>query len=228
MRSALLLVLLGLALAAAACGSSGPGISQGDDLAQGRELFLAGDGDPGEPTCGSCHTLAAAPSSGVVGPNLDDAFRQARADGFEESTFEQVVREQIAYPAIKPDGYEGPVMPPDLLGGEDADQVAYFVARCAANADDPACALPEEGGGEVTATGGEEVFAEAGCGSCHTLAAAGSTGTIGPNLDESKPSKELVVDRVTNGRGVMPPFRDQLSEEQIQAVADFVSENAGG
>jgi mono/diheme cytochrome c family protein len=80
----------------------------------------------------------------------------------------------------------------------------------------------------VTATDGKEIFTQAGCISCHTLAAAGSTGTVGPNLDDAKPSRELVVDRVTNGSGAMPPFKDQLSEEQIQAVADFVVQSVGG
>lgn len=75
---------------------------------------------------------------------------------------------------------------------------------------------------------GKEVFLGASaCGGCHTLADAGASGTVGPNLDEAKPDKELAVDRVTNGAGAMPAFKDQLSEEQIQAVADFVSENAG-
>ena len=59
------------------------------------------------------------------------------------------------------------------------------------------------------------------------MKAAGSTGTVGPNLDEAKPSKELVIDRVTNGQGGMPSFKGQLSEAQIQAVADYVSSNAG-
>ena len=67
----------------------------------------------------------------------------------------------------------------------------------------------------------------AGCGSCHTLADAGTTGTVGPNLDESMPSEELVVDRVTNGMGAMPPFAGQLTEEQITEVAAYVSAAAG-
>jgi mono/diheme cytochrome c family protein len=71
------------------------------------------------------------------------------------------------------------------------------------------------------------VFATAGCTGCHTLKAAGSTGTVGPNLDEAKPSKALVIDRVTNGQGGMPSFKGQLSDAQIEAVADYVSQNAG-
>lgn len=81
---------------------------------------------------------------------------------------------------------------------------------------------------EGDAGAGEEVYAANGCGSCHTLGAAGSTGTIGPNLDESQPDTELVVDRVTNGAGAMPAFGDQLSEKQIADVAAYVVESTSG
>ena len=73
---------------------------------------------------------------------------------------------------------------------------------------------------------GEEIFL-AQCGACHTLADAGTTGAIGPNLDSSQPSTELVVDRVTNGQGAMPAFADTLSEEQIADVAAYVTAVAG-
>lgn len=75
---------------------------------------------------------------------------------------------------------------------------------------------------------GKAVFASAGCISCHTLADAGSTGTVGPNLDATSPSYDKVVERVTNGKGVMPSFKDTLSEEQIADVAAYVSSVAGG
>ena len=93
-----------------------------------------------------------------------------------------------------------------------------------------------EGGGETTttpsapsgdATAGKQVFETAGCTSCHTLADAGATGTVGPNLDDAKPPASLVVDRVTHGKGVMPSFSGQLSEQQIQDVAAYVSSVAG-
>ena len=74
---------------------------------------------------------------------------------------------------------------------------------------------------------GKTVFQKAGCTSCHTLADAGATGTVGPNLDQAKPPKALVADRVTNGKGVMPSFRGQLSETEIDAVATYVSTVAG-
>jgi mono/diheme cytochrome c family protein len=81
---------------------------------------------------------------------------------------------------------------------------------------------------EGDAAAGEEVFAANGCGTCHTLEAAGTTGTIGPNLDESQPDHELVVDRVTNGMGAMPPFGETLSEQQIDDVAAYVVESSSG
>jgi uncharacterized membrane protein len=79
--------------------------------------------------------------------------------------------------------------------------------------------------GDVAA--GKTVFATAGCTGCHTLADAGATGTVGPNLDAVKPSDALVVERVTNGEGGMPSFRSKLSDAQIQDVAAYVSSVAG-
>ncbi len=75
---------------------------------------------------------------------------------------------------------------------------------------------------------GKAVFLGAsGCGSCHTLADAGTSGTIGPILDDAKPSFELAVDRVTNGQGAMPSFSSTLSETQIADVAAYVSSASG-
>ena len=84
------------------------------------------------------------------------------------------------------------------------------------------------GGASGDPAAGEEVFASAGCGGCHALEAAGSTGNVGPNLDESQPDAELVVDRVTNGAGAMPAFGDQLDEQQIQDVAAYVVDSTQG
>ncbi len=73
---------------------------------------------------------------------------------------------------------------------------------------------------------GKEVFltvASPQCGSCHTLADAGTDGSVGPNLDDASPSYDKVVERVTQGSGVMPSFTGSLSEEQIQDVAAYVS-----
>jgi len=65
------------------------------------------------------------------------------------------------------------------------------------------------------------------CGVCHTLAAAGTNGTVGPNLDELEPNKALVEKQVTNGGGGMPSFGSALSKEEIESVAEFVSGAAG-
>jgi mono/diheme cytochrome c family protein len=91
----------------------------------------------------------------------------------------------------------------------------------ATTANPPATTTTDDG------SAGAEVFASAGCGSCHTLSAAGASGTTGPNLDEVQPDKETVVSQVTNGGGGMPAFADRLSEQEIQDVATYVSESAG-
>lgn len=78
-------------------------------------------------------------------------------------------------------------------------------------------------GGEGDAAAGMEIFASAGCGSCHTYGKANSNGTVGPNLDDSEIDFDGAVERITNGQGVMPAFKDQLSEEQINDVAAFVT-----
>ena len=83
----------------------------------------------------------------------------------------------------------------------------------------------QEAAGDAAA--GTEVFASAGCGSCHTLADAGSNGMVGPNLDELQPDHDLVATTVTNGKGAMPPFSGQLDETQIENVAAYVSSVAG-
>jgi mono/diheme cytochrome c family protein len=190
------------------------------DTSKGKQLF--------NEKCASCHTLADAKSQGTVGPNLDDAFSSDKAQGFSEQTMADVVRGQIAY--ADP---EGP-MTPNLVTGSDADSVALYIAKCAGN---PTCGVTAatnappstttKGGGQAAAPNGKQVFASAGCGSCHTLKAAGATGTVGPNLDAAKPAESKVETQVTNGGGVMPAFKGTLTPAQIKAVALFVSSNAG-
>jgi mono/diheme cytochrome c family protein len=206
------------ALALAACGDT-VGYSEGSgDRIRGKELFVQG--------CGSCHALADAGTTGSIGPNLDFAFVQSRIDGLGEDTIQQVVRGQIAYPVTDP-ATDAPGMPADIFTGQDAEDVATYVAAVAgldANGEpiDPANP-PQPKPPDGDETDGEAIFASAGCGGCHTLEAAGSSGTVGPNLDEAQPSLELAIDRITNGQGGMPSFEDQLSEEQIRAVAEFVT-----
>ena len=77
-------------------------------------------------------------------------------------------------------------------------------------------------------TAGKQVFETAGCKGCHTLKAAGATGTVGPNLDQAKPALSKVVTQVLNGGGAMPPFKSSLSSKQIADVAAFVVTSTGG
>jgi mono/diheme cytochrome c family protein len=69
---------------------------------------------------------------------------------------------------------------------------------------------------------GKRIFSSAGCVSCHTLKAAGATGTVGPNLDQVQPDFRLATARVTLGKGAMPSFKGQLTTQQIADVASFV------
>jgi mono/diheme cytochrome c family protein len=77
-------------------------------------------------------------------------------------------------------------------------------------------------------TAGKQIFLTAGCKGCHTLADAGATGTVGPNLDQAKPDFKLATERVTFGKGVMPSFKSQLKDQQIADVAAYVVKATGG
>ena len=96
-----------------------------------------------------------------------------------------------------------------------------------------ACGGDSEGGGEATATPGQQTAANGqdlftqNCANCHTLKAAGANGQVGPNLDELRPGADLVRTQTENGGGAMPAFKGRLAPEQIQAIADYVAENAG-
>jgi outer membrane protein assembly factor BamB len=85
---------------------------------------------------------------------------------------------------------------------------------------------PSVSSGDGGAANGASVFA-ANCTSCHTLAAAHSHGTVGPDLDQLRPSLAVVRRQVTDGGGGMPAFGGRLSQAQIDAVATYVSSTAG-
>jgi mono/diheme cytochrome c family protein len=96
-----------------------------------------------------------------------------------------------------------------------------FVAGCGgSDEDDSATPAP------ATAANGAQLFT-ANCSSCHTLAAAKASGKVGPDLDQLRPGPELVTKQVNDGGGSMPSFKGKLSDEQIKAIADYVSANAG-
>lgn len=217
MRNTLVAALGGVcvALALAACGTGG--ISSGAASEEnGKTLF--------QQKCAGCHGLAAAGSVGGIGPNLDDSFAQARAEGFKESAIRNIVHEQIKYPGQYPTAAENPNllkanMPANLVTGQDAEDVAAFVA---ANAGGQGFAEAQA----ISGTNGKEIFAKK-CGGCHTLTDAGTTGTTGPNLDQLKPSFPVAQRQVTNGGGAMPAFKATLTKAQIDAVARYVAQVAG-
>jgi mono/diheme cytochrome c family protein len=105
-------------------------------------------------------------------------------------------------------------MPANLVKGDDADSVAAYVASVAGT------------GQKANLTTGKGIFT-ANCGSCHTLADAGTNGTVGPNLDQLKPSFAAAQRQVINGGGGMPAFKGQLTPAQIKLVAQYVAQNAG-
>jgi cbb3-type cytochrome c oxidase subunit III len=208
---------VGVAVVLAACGTGGIATGAADQE-NGKKLFL------GKGQCAGCHTLAAAGSSSTIGPNLDDAFAQARADGYKESAILNIVHDQIRFPGQYPTAQNNPAflqanMPANLVKGQDAEDVAAFVA---ANAGVQGFAESQV----ISGTNGKSIF-EQKCASCHTLKDAGATGTIGPNLDQLMPSFAIAQKQVTNGGQVMPAFKNVLTKAQIDAVARYVATHAG-
>ncbi|HUZ84931.1 MAG TPA: c-type cytochrome [Gaiellales bacterium] len=110
---------LAAACLAVAAGCGGPGVAApgSADLSTGKQIF--------QQKCGYCHTLAEAATSGTIGPNLDDAYFASRLDGLQSSSFEALVRNQISEP--NPEGK----MPANLVGGQQAQDVAAYVASVA-------------------------------------------------------------------------------------------------
>jgi mono/diheme cytochrome c family protein len=229
--------LVAVAFLVAGCGAGGvASAGQRPDLQNGGTLFKS--------TCGGCHTLSAAGTSGTTGPNLDNAFAADVKQGYPQSSIENVVLDQIRLGSGIIATYttsqdfikhhclndqakcESTPMPANLVKGQDAIDVAAYVASVAGQS-----GFTTSGGGSLASLGtnGEAIFKSklVGCAGCHTLAAAGSTGTTGPNLDQLKPPMAKVVTQVTNGGGVMPAFGGRLSAAQIQAVAKYVSSSAG-
>ncbi len=250
MRASAAAALAVLAFAASGCGSRvGVVVSNNADKSHGKQLFM--DGENGKPSCQSCHTLAEANATGKVGPDLDESFRPDREQGFNESTIRQVVADQIKFPGNY--GNKSPAtMPKDLVTGEGVDDVAAYVAyvagqkgvtvaAAAAPAPTTTQAAPPGGGGENLAAG-KQAFGDKGCNACHTLAAAGSSGTIGPDLDKLKTYakaakmplddfiRESIVDPeayVEKGyqKGVMPNF-SSLPKSTLDALVAFLAASA--
>jgi mono/diheme cytochrome c family protein len=210
-----------LTLATFAVVSSGCGTTSAD-TARGRTLFIQ--------KCGVCHALAQAGTTAEVGPGLDQAFAAARTNGNDSDTIEGIVKAQVEYPREN-NGNPRVSMPADIVTGQDLDDVAAYVGEWAGV---PGAAPPKVAGGP-----GAQVFANNGCGGCHTLAAAESGGVTGPNLDEELPGEseaavhEMIVDpnaEIVKGYppNVMPQNYEQtLSSQELEDLVEYLLENAG-
>ncbi|HSS41312.1 MAG TPA: cytochrome c [Solirubrobacterales bacterium] len=209
-----------VALAALVVAASGCGTTDADPQ-RGRELFRV--------KCGTCHTLAQAGSTAQVGPNLDDAFAAAREEGNDSDTIEGVVKAQVEYPRPN-NGNSAVSMPADIVTGQDLDDVAAYVGEWAGV---PGAAPPMVPGGP-----GAQVFANNGCGNCHTFAAANSGGVTGPDLDEVLPGQtdamveESIVEpnaQIAKGYppNVMPQnFGETLTPKEIEDLVQYLLESS--
>jgi len=218
------LLLALAALAAVALAASGCGTSTADEQ-RGRILFVQ--------KCGVCHAMAQAGTTAQIGPNLDDAFAAARAAGEGSETFEGIVEAQVEFPRPSTDN-PAASMPADVVTGQDLEDVAAYVGRYAGV---PGAAPPQVAGGP-----GAQVFANNGCGGCHTLAAAESGGVTGPNLDEALPGQSAamidksIVDpnaKIAKGypANVMPAnFGDTLTPKELKDLVQYLlqSTQSGG
>ncbi|MGE0067265.1 MAG: c-type cytochrome [Solirubrobacterales bacterium] len=213
----LALIALGaIVVVAAGCGTTTA------DEERGRVLFTQ--------KCGNCHALAQAGTTAQIGPNLDDAFAAARESGQNGDTIEGIVKAQVENP--RPDnGNPAVSMPAEIVTGQDLDDVAAYLGMWAGV---PGAAPPKVPGGP-----GAQVFANNGCGGCHTFAAANSGGVTGPNLneflapdDDKAAIEKMIVDPnadLAEGypANVMPQnYGELLSTKELEDLVQFLYENS--
>jgi mono/diheme cytochrome c family protein len=210
----------GLLMVAALAGMTGCDLQENADLENGEQLFTQ--------QCGTCHALTGAGTNAEIGPDLDAAFRASRASGMDQDTIEGVVESQIENPRPANPDQTAIYMPANLVEGDDVRDVAAFVASVAGV---PGIEPPEFIAPEFFATN---------CGGCHTLSQAGTTGTVGPNLDDvlaGKAPPEISMD-ITDpdaviapgfDAGVMPQnYGDTLTPEQLQQLVQYLVQSVGG
>ncbi len=206
--------------ATAIVGLTGCDLGPKANLDKGQQLFTQ--------KCGSCHTLTGAGTNGDIGPNLDYAFKNARASGMDSDTIKGVVEYQIAHARPAATQATDVYMPQDLVTGEDASDVAAYVASVAGvpGIKAPVFAPPQ--------------FFATNCGGCHTLAQAGTTGTTGPNLDEALKGMSVaqISQSISDPNAVITPgyqpnvmpqnFGQTLTPDQLTALAKYLQQATGG
>jgi mono/diheme cytochrome c family protein len=215
------------------------------DLVKGKQLFVA--------KCGVCHTLSHASTSGTVGPNLDVAFRRDRIDGIKSTSIEGLVDSWVQYPnsqSVMPSNCEKPPKGSFCLTDQQVQDVASYVGAVAARPgqDTGNLAAAIQAVVSPTPAVGKQIFTGVGgCGGCHILADAGTTGTTGPNLSQKlaadcasptsqrirgKTLQQCILTAIVNpyaylpagyASGVMPnTFSKTLSQSQIQALVAYL------
>jgi mono/diheme cytochrome c family protein len=259
--------ILAIGAGVTACGSEGVSQKVRDDspnVSRGAELFAQ--------RCAGCHTMDLVGAQGGATQIRD----RERVDG-PNFNVRRENRDSVLY-AIRNGGFSGAIMPENIVVGNDANDIAAFLAKYAGSerktSDITPASQPEAGGGRgsnttstqgttstpttstqdttstpeantqgttstpeanTTTNGagnqqasaqGKQVFTQ-NCGGCHTLKDAGTSGSVGPNLDDLKPDQATAQRQVTNGGGGMPAFKGQLSDAQIKAVAQYVASVAG-
>jgi cytochrome c oxidase cbb3-type subunit 3 len=216
-RARLSLAALAAATLVAATGCD---LQENADTERGEALFIQ--------NCGTCHALTAAGTTAEIGPNLDLAFKAARDAGMDQDTFEGVIESQIETPRPASPEDVNTYMPANLVEGDDAADVAAYVASVAGVA-----------GIEPPLFAAAEFFAT-NCGGCHVLGAAGTTGTVGPNLDDALPgqSEAQVSQSITDPAaktasgfkpGLMPAnFGDTLTPAQLKQLVAYLLQSVGG
>jgi cytochrome c551 len=232
--------ILAIGLGVTACGSEGIEKKVADDqpdVARGADLFAE--------RCAGCHTMDVVGAQGGATLVTD----RERVDG-PNFNVRKETKDSVLY-AIRNGGFSGAIMPENIVVGQDANDVAAFLAKYAGQQSKtsptpapPATQQPQTtstqqettpeagttstpaGGAEQANAQGKQVFTE-NCASCHTLKDAGAKGQVGPDLDDLKPDDATVQRQVTNGGGGMPAFKSQLSAAEIKAVAQYVSSVAG-
>jgi cytochrome c551 len=242
--------IIAIGIGVTACGSEGISQKVADDqpnVAHGAELFSQ--------RCAGCHTMDIVGAQGGATQIKD----RERVDG-PNFNVRKETKDSVLY-AIRNGGFSGAIMPENIAVGNDANDIAAFLAKYAGSQRKPEITPPQPAGGGGANAGGtttppttstqqnttttpeagttstpaanqqanaqtKQVFTQ-NCGACHTLKDAGTTGAVGPNLDDLKPDEQTVQTQVTNGGGGMPPFKGTLSPAQIQAVAKYVSSVAG-
>jgi mono/diheme cytochrome c family protein len=213
-------VVATIAAAVAVVALTGCDLGPKPDLARGQQLFTQ--------KCGSCHALTGAGTNGQVGPNLDFAFKEARANGQDSDTFEGVIKAQVENPRPATPEQTDVYMPAKLVEGDDLNDVAAYVASVAGvpGIKPPVFAPPQ--------------FFVTNCGGCHTLAQAATTGTTGPDLDEALKgmSAQQISQSITDPNAVITPgyqpnvmpqnFGQTLQPDQLTALVNYVQTATGG